>query len=322
MRDIEEVVGERSGRARRAQRRQPAGDEAPVGRLRNVQGHVHRFRRGQPHDPELFADAERRGSACQTVGGAAQHPGATEQPNLQPAAPPQLAGQGDRVPGVLERGVEVAEHRPGGGGWRGDRLAHGSRPAVGAGPVPPSVRAPATPSRGAPRPPRASPGRRGAVACRRLRARGCPRSGPRRRTASRDSRTAGARRRPSPRPAARGGAGSGRGRRPPPRRAAAGRRRRRDPPAPTGSGVVPTSAARATGYQPDEVRVGTPMTHCTARGLTPRYGAGNVCDGAVTIGIWRVPVAATGPAGNPYSDEVTGRPTGGCPVSDPNERGC
>jgi hypothetical protein len=44
------------------------------------------------------------------------------------------------------------------------------------------------------------------------------------------------------------------------------------PPAPTGSGVVPTSAARATGNQPVVVLAEGAMPHCSATGFPPGYG--------------------------------------------------
>ena len=212
--------------------------------------------------PSRSRTRERGRIGGQPVVVAAQHPGAAEQADLQPAAGPQLPGQRHRVPGVLQRRVEVAEHGP-----RRDAAGTGTGSGAGAA-VGPGRRGGVGPLRRQPHPavpflhrPRgmARSARGGGAPWRP--ATGSRRSAPRRRTASRAPGTAAGRRRRSRSPAAPAGAGSGPGRRSPRRRAAAARRRR------------PSARAHRHGRRPHLWR-GPPgtsppvdaMRHCSAAG--------------------------------------------------------
>ena len=108
---VEEGVGQRAGRPGGAHGQHPLGDEPGVVGLGDVQPDVGRFGRGEPDDAQPLAHTERGRVGGHRAVLAAQHPGASQQPHLQPAAGAQLAGQGHRVPGVLERRVEVVEGR-------------------------------------------------------------------------------------------------------------------------------------------------------------------------------------------------------------------
>jgi hypothetical protein len=119
---VEEGVGERAGRTGGAHRHHPARHESAVQRLGHLERDVRRLFGRQPDHAEPLADAEGGRIGGQLGAFATQHPGAAEQPDLQPAARPQLAGEGHRVPGVLERRVEVAEHRSAWRRWPRDRL--------------------------------------------------------------------------------------------------------------------------------------------------------------------------------------------------------
>jgi hypothetical protein len=141
VRDVEEGVRQRPGRAGRALRCEPPGDEPAVAGLGQLQRHVHRLGRRQPDQPESLADAERGRIGRHVRPVPAEHPGAAQQADLQPAARPQFPGQRHRMPGVLQRRIEIAEHRAcrprgdgrrlGSGAGRGLRRARRRRPVRG-----------------------------------------------------------------------------------------------------------------------------------------------------------------------------------------------
>ena len=256
--------GERSGGSQPLTNRPVGRPRAPPGRRRPGSAGASqitprrsrtpaRRRIGRPA-PVPRGAASRCGRAA---GPAASHPGAARR------------RQRHRVPGVLERGVEVVEHRAGGAGAA--RAPAPGRAGRRPGGRPSSVRSGASHTQ----PCRSSTAQ---GTGRSARGGGVPsapeggdrrRSGPRRRSASRGPGTAGGRR--STVAVASGtsrcGQRAGKALTSPPGRSRTTTKAR--PPAPTGTGVVPTSAARATGNQPVDARSHGPLQRAA---FSRRYG--------------------------------------------------